>query len=449
MLSLKPAPRNLRNREMQTALARAQHQRQVLIFAIQCLFALNITLVYQSTTQLALRDMFKSQTALLIGSYLFVSVWGLYRSHAHKQRWVDVAIATIMDFALCMEVMFTQYETALAIDGELATAPLFSYVYLFIAIRCLHLRAAYVYFAGALASLSWAVLVAVNVVGSLDGLSIQAALLTGVIDKLLSIVATTATLAVCVQEARKYFEASIIRAIAGKGLARFVNEAVAAEVLFSEEVLQPGQGRLQTVAILMMDIRGFTSMAFNSDPSESMALLQEYQRLMEAVIVQHGGCIDKFMGDGILAHFGAVKSHPRYAAEALRCVEHLIHTTETWNEKRIAAGLRPLEFGVACAVGEAIVGLVGGTSKVEYTIIGDPVNVTAKLEKHTKTLKARAVTTARAFEIAQRQGFAPIYPRRLVKAAKLSGVDQPVDLVVLCDRLMVPAAAATAAPLAG
>ncbi|MGH7819592.1 MAG: adenylate/guanylate cyclase domain-containing protein, partial [Candidatus Binatia bacterium] len=91
----------------------------------------------------------------------------------------------------------------------------------------------------------------------------------------------------------------------------------------------------------------------------------------------------------------------------------------------------PLGFGIACAAGEVIFGAVGDDERLEYTVIGDAVNLSAKLEKHTKAARVRALTTRGTWELALRQGYAPSEERPALPAAGVEGVANPIDLVVV------------------
>jgi adenylate cyclase len=166
-------------------------------------------------------------------------------------------------------------------------------------------------------------------------------------------------------------------------------------------------------------------------PDEVMKLLQDYQERMCPLIVDNGGSIDKFLGDGILASFGAVATTATPAADALRAADALIEAARQWAEARRAAGLRPLEVGVAVASGRVVFGAVGDGERLEFTVIGDAVNWAAKLEKHNKEEKVRALTDAATYALARRQGYQPIAEREIRHGRRVGGVANLVDIVVL------------------
>ena len=438
MGSLQARAINIQKYEILTTIGKAKHRRHLIIFAIQQVFAINIGLLYVSNKTTPLQEFWYGPQFMVYVGYLIFSCWCLFRSARMRQTDTDVAVSIGLDYLLYILVVFERSYEQFGAIFDVEGTPLFSYVYLFIAMRSLHYKAGYVYLSGLLAVLSWFALVVVGnatsatqLVSDLRSQTLEAVIASGVVDKLLCILAVTAILGFSVREARQHLYNAAFRGAAGKNLTRMVGSNVAKEVLFNREGMVPGRGHKQSVAILMIDIQQFTKLASESDPSDIMTLLARYQQLVEAVIVRHGGCIDKFMGDGILAHFGAIETSANYAANALRCTENLIEETEQWNIRRRNSNRTPLVFRVSCAVGEAIVGLVGGKTKIEFTVVGDPVNIAAKLEKHAKMLHARGLTTESSFDVAQSQGYQPRFKIRTVRNVRVRGVTKTLDLVII------------------
>ena len=95
------------------------------------------------------------------------------------------------------------------------------------------------------------------------------------------------------------------------------------------------------------------------------------------MVQDNGGVIDKFMGDGVMATFGAVVPNKTYAADALRAIEAAVEAIETWNKQLVAAGKPALDVNAAAASGDLIFAAVGDESRLEYTVIGDTVNLAA------------------------------------------------------------------------
>ena len=160
-------------------------------------------------------------------------------------------------------------------------------------------------------------------------------------------------------------------------------------------------------------------------------ILTEYQSRLVPEIQRHNGSIDKFMGDGILATFGAALPAATYAADALWAAEAVVDAAVQWTAARRAAGKSALPVAVAVTAGPVVFGAVGDESRLEYTVIGDPVNLATKLDKHGKSLNASIVMTAETMDFAVRQGFRTSRRYKRAAASDVAGVSGPVDLLYL------------------
>jgi adenylate cyclase len=165
-------------------------------------------------------------------------------------------------------------------------------------------------------------------------------------------------------------------------LGSYVSSEVADEALRSD-TLRLG-GVRQRVAILFTDLRGFTSASEARTPEQVVAELNEYFEHMVRVIRDEGGVVDKYIGDSIMAVFGALQPRPDDAVRALRAAAGLMRALETLNAERAVRGLLPLAHGVGVHVGEVVAGNIGTSERAQFTVIGDAVNVAARLESATK-----------------------------------------------------------------
>lgn len=137
-------------------------------------------------------------------------------------------------------------------------------------------------------------------------------------------------------------------------------------------------------------------------PSALIALLGEYQSLVVPIIMAHGGSIDKFMGDGILASFGAVTADDRHAANALHAIDAILVAVDQWRDQRQSNGQPAPDVGAGMASGPVLFGILGHGTRLEYTVIGDAVNLAAKLEKQNKIQRTRGLTTQASYQQARR-----------------------------------------------
>ena len=156
-------------------------------------------------------------------------------------------------------------------------------------------------------------------------------------------------------------------------------------------------------------------------------LLITYQKLIVRIIQSHGGSIDKFMGDGIMATFGAVRPSDTYAADALRAVDDILNETATWSSDDTLKIFADRKVNAAVASGPIIFGTIGDDTRLEFTVIGSAANLSAKLEKHNKTTRTRALTDADTYALAVRQGYTP-KTRKPVRKSTLPGIRQLVVL---------------------
>lgn len=174
-------------------------------------------------------------------------------------------------------------------------------------------------------------------------------------------------------------------------LARYFAPQVVAEIT-AESGQAAGEetvrGRRQQVTVLFSDVRGFTALSEKLDPDELVATLGQLRRRQTRVIFEHGGTLDKFIGDAVMATFGTPRpgAEPgRDAKNAVLCGQALLRSLDQWNQERRAAGLAALRIGVGLHTGEVFVGDVGFEDRLEYTVIGDAVNTAARIESLCKT----------------------------------------------------------------
>lgn len=365
-------------------------------------------------------------------------LWLTYRGR--PPAWF-LAFSVVVDMALLMGLIWSfhlQYRQPAAFYLK---APTLLYVFIFIGLRALRFQAGYVLLAGLSAAAGWLLLVWYAVVTyPHPGIGItrdfalymmaNTILLGAEFDKVITILLTTGILAVAIVRARRLLIAAVAEGAARSDLSRFFAPEVAASITGAERPFAPGEGVSRQAAALFCDVRDFTGLAMRTSPNALMALLAEYQGRICAAIQANGGSIDKFLGDGVLASFGAARPSETFAADALRALEAALSAAEAWAEERRRLGLEPLRIGFAVVAGPLVFGAVGDPSRLELTVIGDPVNLAAKLEKHTKVEGAPAITTAETLAIATGQGYAPSRPIERRDARRVDGAAQPLDLIV-------------------
>jgi adenylate cyclase len=147
-----------------------------------------------------------------------------------------------------------------------------------------------------------------------------------------------------------------------------------------------GAVRRQTVAVLFVDIVGFTRMAERMAPEAVVTMLRQFHERMTAQIFACGGTVEKYIGDEIFAVFGLPNASPDDAANALSCADMMLAALECWNKERIAEGEAPLAIGIGLNYGPAVIGDVGSEQSLSFTVIGDTVNTASRLQGLTRNL---------------------------------------------------------------
>ncbi len=152
-----------------------------------------------------------------------------------------------------------------------------------------------------------------------------------------------------------------------------------------------GTLRREMVAVLFVDIVGFTQMAEGMPPEAVAALLRQFHERMTAQIFACGGTVDKYIGDEVLAVFGLPDVRPDDAFNALKCADLMIAALREWNRERRRTGEPPLAIGIGLNYGPAVIGDVGGGQSLSFTVIGDTVNIASRLQRLTRVLETPLV----------------------------------------------------------
>jgi adenylate cyclase len=362
---------------------------------------------------------------------------------AYKARlptW-SLAMSVFFDMTLLMVLIWSfhlQYEQPASFYLK---APTLLYVFIFIALRALRFEARFVLLAGFTAALGWGLLILYVIeIDPNDSMitrdyvhymTSNSILLGAEFDKIISILVVAIVLAVALRRGRALLVRSVSEGLAAKELSRFFAPEIAARITGADHGIAAGSGEMRQAAIVNLDMRGFTRLAGKAEPSVVMGVLAEYQQRMVPLIQKHGGSIDKFMGDGIMATFGATSPSETFAADAIRALEDVSAVAAAWRRESEATGTYCPEINGSVATGRILFGAVGDETRLEYTVIGDAVNLSAKLEKYNKTVGTRMLADAETYRLALAQGYVPDMAKRELHAVEVDGVSQPHDLVVI------------------
>ena len=202
-------------------------------------------------------------------------------------------------------------------------------------------------------------------------------------------------------------------------LGRYFSPQVAARL---QQTGTLGAGESRDVTILFSDIRDFTTISESLSCEDVVALLNECHACLVEQIFAFGGTLDKFIGDGIMAYFGAPVLQPDHAERAVRCALAMQDAMRTLNRTRAARGAAPLRLGIGLHSGRVVVGDVGSPERREYTAIGDAVNVAARIEQLTKVHGVPILVSDET-----RQGVGAGIHFASVGATQVKGRARPVD----------------------
>lgn len=169
-----------------------------------------------------------------------------------------------------------------------------------------------------------------------------------------------------------------VEALARSNFERFFTPHLAARIASSPDAVKLG-GDKRRVAVLFSDIRGFTALSETMRPEEMAALLSEYFTEMVECVFRHGGTLDKFIGDAVMAQWGAPIGESDDCDRAMQAALDMMQELDRLNARWTVAGRPTVEIGIGLNVGEVFAGNIGSDRRLEYTVIGDPVNVSSRL----------------------------------------------------------------------
>ena len=211
-------------------------------------------------------------------------------------------------------------------------------------------------------------------------------------------------------------------------MARYMSPEVAEQLLAAGEAVLGGKD--QKVSILFSDVRDFTAISEALGARETVSMLNEYFERMVDVVLSHRGVLDKFIGDAVMALFGVPFNGDHDADDAVKVANLMFVALGVLNRDRRQAGKTPLDIGVGIATGVVVVGNIGSTRRMEYTAIGDSVNLASRLESATKFYGARILISE-----ATRADLRQPALLREIDRLRVQGKHEPVAIYEAMDHL--------------
>lgn len=378
---------------------------------------------------------------MALSAYLLFTVCRLVLSYRITIPSWFLVLSMVVDVALLCGLIFSfsiQYAQPAAFYLKV---PTMIYLFIFISLRALRFDPRYVLTSGVIAASGWIGMVAYALLTDMGEMRItrnfveyltsNSILIGAEIDKSITLIAVTLILTFAQFRARSVLFDAIKSQTAVEDLSQFFSPEVASLITGADA--QPGDGppEIRAAAIMFVDVRSFTKTVRGMPPEKVMVILACYQDIVLRQIELHNGRVDKFMGDGILATFGAVQSTTTHAADALRAAMAVISALDA-DQARFGSLGWPGTFltGAAVATGDVTVGVVGAQGRFEFTVIGNAVNLASKLENANKVQGTRILTDSATFLLARAQGYDEEMPP-IRHAVTISGLSHSVDLVAL------------------
>lgn len=426
---------------VQRALDRQRRGNEILAGWVQMGLVLLFAVVYNLSPKTYPPDIMLHPVPWALSVYGAFTVLRLVLAYRNRLGHAMLMVSVVVDISVLMVTIWSFHIQYGQVAAFYLKAPTLLYVFIFIALRALSLSPVYVLFAGTCAAVGWLVMVALAIEAPggralitddyVEYMTSLRILIGGEVDKIIAIGLVTLLLTIAARRAQSLLHRSVAGQAAADQLSRFFAPDVAATIVNADEILQPGQGRQTEAAVMFVDLRDFTQVSATQAPAQLMGLLAEYQRIVVTVVQRNGGSIITFLGDGVMIAFGATRPSATYAADALRTAEQLIDALGAWSDTRRRAGLPAPGVGIGMASGSVTYGAIGHEGRLEYAVIGNPVNRAAKLQTHTKVEQVAALATADMLALAKAQGYDAQRISEVRQACRCGGIAEPIDLAVI------------------
>lgn len=321
-----------------------------------------------------------------LGAYFAFTVLRLVLAFRHRlSEWLRY-LSIVVDMTLLLGMIWSFHLQYQQPPSFYLKAPTALYIFIFIALRTLNFDARKVLTAGFVAVIGWVLLVAyVITIDPRDTmitrdyvryLTSNSVLIGAEVDKVISILVVTAILAYAIMRNRRLLTYAVTESASNQDFARFMPAEVADLIKTSEDGVQVGFGEPRDATILFLDLEGFTSLSERLRPEDLVRTLNRFYAAVAEPLSRHDGVINQFQGDAILATFNAPRLNPDHAANAIRAALEIqtLLKTRTFGEGLV------LKARIGINTGVVIHGLIGTPDRLGYTVIGDEVNIAARLE---------------------------------------------------------------------
>ena len=408
--------RSLRRVELPARIAvrvRAQEEAsEILVGWVQLAVVLGFSIVYLVAPKTFTEAAPFRPVPWVLAAYLAFTLVRLTLAHRHRLpewlRYLSIGI----DMTLLVGMIWSFHLQYQQPPSFYLKAPTLLYVFIFIALRTLNFDARKVVTAGLIAAAGWIVLVLyVITIDPRDSMitrdyvhymTSNSILIGAEVDKVISILVVTAILGFAIMRNRRLLTYAVTESASNQDLARFVPAEVANLIKTSADGVQVGSGEPREATVLFLDLEGFTTLSERLAPQDLVRTLNAFYAAVAEPIMRHDGVITQFQGDAILATFNAPRLNADHAANAIQAA---LDIQALLQERTFGEGLA-LRARIGINTGVVIHGLIGTPDRLGYTVIGDEVNIAARLEALNKTYATSIIVSASTRDHAGPQRFA-------------------------------------------
>ncbi|MFT6913719.1 MAG: adenylate cyclase [Motiliproteus sp.] len=381
---------------VQAALTQHQAKSERLVGWVQLFVVLTFTVLYLVSPKTFTAEAAFTPVPWVLGAYTLFTLLIIYISHKRlAPDWLTYLSITV-DMGLIYLLIWSFHLQYMQPPSFYLKAPTLLYVFIFIALRTLRFEVKFILFSGTAAILGWGAMILYVFQADPDNtmitkdyveyLTSNSMLLGAEFDKIISILIVTLVLAVAIDRGKRLLLNSIIESRIAEDLSHFVPEQVLRGLSLSDEAPRAGQARSYQATIMFIDIANFTAISEKLSPEELVFNLNLYFSEVEIILERHGGIINQFQGDAILASFEepldgfqSAECAIKAAAEIQQRLDLLIFS-EDWIRFSSRIGIN---------TGEVVGGMMGSAHRLIYTVHGDTVNLAARLEQLNKQLGSR------------------------------------------------------------
>ena len=372
------------------AIRAQQDSSEVLVGWIQLGVVITFAILYTVAPKTFGEDADFAPVPWVLSIYLTFTVIRLILAHTRRLPDWLLYLSVFLDFSLLFGLIWTFHIQYGQPPSFYLKAPTLLYVFIFIALRALRFEARFVATAGAVAAVGWLLMMLYVVTHDpqqsmitrdyVQYMTSNSILLGAEFDKVISILMVTLILTVALYRTRELLVQSVVERTAARDLSRFVPTEIAQQMKTADQEMTAGEGEVRQTTVLFADVEGFTTFSEDMSPTDLISTLNEFCTAVAEPIERFGGVINQFQGDAILASFNLPKANDAHATNAVRAALAI----QDILQNRTFGNSIVLKSRIGINTGDVVGGLVGTVDRWSYTVLGDTVNLAARLEQLNK-----------------------------------------------------------------